>query len=115
MRPHACVAALALAVHGYLPPLPSHIVRTRRLATVQDEPQQTRKEFTVPEGSVDAGDGGPGRDRVESRRQRVVAGSLFVGTMALRGSCMIMAWSCRWAGPERPPDGERAVSSRELY
>ena len=51
MRPHACIAALAVAVHGYLPPLPTIRVRTRRLATVQDEPQQTRKEFTVPKAA----------------------------------------------------------------
>ena len=52
MRLHACVAALAtLIVHGYLPPLPTRNLRTRRLATVQDEPQQTRKEFTVPKAA----------------------------------------------------------------
>ena len=51
MRPHACIAALAVAVHGYLPPLPTRDLRTRRLATVQDEPQQTRKEFTVPKAA----------------------------------------------------------------
>ena len=51
MRPQACVAALAVAVHGYLPPLPHTNIRTRRRATVQDEPQQTRKEFTVPKAA----------------------------------------------------------------
>ena len=57
MRRHACIAALAAAiVHGYLPPLPTRPLptrnlRTRRLATVQDEPQQTRKEFTVPKAA----------------------------------------------------------------
>ena len=51
MRPHACIAALAVAVHGYLPPPPTRNLRTRRRATVQDEPQQTRKEFTVPKAA----------------------------------------------------------------
>jgi len=46
------VAALtAIIVHGYLPPLPKRIIKTRRRATVQDEPQQTRKEFTVPKAA----------------------------------------------------------------
>ena len=52
MRTKACVAALITTlIQGYLPPLPTRNVRTRRLATVQDEPQQTRKEFTVPKAA----------------------------------------------------------------
>ena len=50
-----------------------------------------------------------------SRDGNVSLPEVFVGTMALRGSCMIMGWSCRSGGPERRPDGERAVSSRERY
>ena len=49
MRPHACVAALAI-VNAYLPPLPARHRLTRRPAAV-DEPQQTRKEFTVPKAA----------------------------------------------------------------
>lgn len=49
MRPHACVAALAV-VSAYLPPLPARKGNTRRYAAV-DEPQQTRKEFTVPKAA----------------------------------------------------------------
>jgi hypothetical protein len=51
MRLSVAALAAAAVVTGYLPPLPTTRVRTRRRATVQDEPQQTRKEFTVPKAA----------------------------------------------------------------
>ena len=56
MRLPALATLAAAVVYGYLPPLPTRrlptrITKTRRRATVQDEPQQTRKEFTVPKAA----------------------------------------------------------------
>ena len=115
MRPHACVVALAAAAVALV------ICRRSRRATYEQDasprfktPQQTRKEFTVPK-AASTRETEVRAVTALSRDGNVSLPEVFVGNDGSSRQLSTMGWSCRWAGRAHRPDGERAVSSRELY